>query len=128
MLILFWPFGGREAALFLLDFLEGLALTLLSLEGATVDLAGSSIGTVVDSFAADGTKGVDLPSFPTFVFLEGAAVDLAGSSVGTVVDSFAADGTKRGDLLFLPAFVFLEGAFLEEGTEGAGFLDVFSMA
>ena len=60
------------------------------------------------SFAVDGTKGVDLPSFPAFVFLEGATVDLAGSSIGAVVDSLAADGTKRGDLPFFSAFVFLE--------------------
>jgi hypothetical protein len=55
--------------------LEGLALTLLGLEGATVDSVGSSTGSVVDSFAADGTKGVDLPFFPAFVFLEEAFLE-----------------------------------------------------
>ncbi len=99
------------------------------LEGPSVDSMGSSKGAVVDSSAADGTEGVDLLSFPALVFfLGGAMADSVDSCTRAVVDPFAIDGTRRGGLSFCTAFAFLERGFLEEGTEGVGFLDVFSTA
>jgi hypothetical protein len=110
-LAFFWPFGGREATLFLLGFfLERLALTLLVLEGATMDSVGFSTGAVVDFFSDADAEVADLPFFPAFIFLGGVFL---GEEAGFLSAFSTVWSTGASLLLPLPR---LEGIIRRSST------------